>query len=162
MISMCDWRANAGEVDGLDEYRRHAFTPTGVSPFAIPGKTRHVVVTDSDEHSEAGHIIEDGETRKRMVEKRLYLKMGSIRKEISPPLFLGSERPETVLVSWGSTYGVVREVVETMPEKKMAMLHFSEVFPFPGLEAFDYLEVLKRAGRTVSIEMNATGQFARC
>jgi 2-oxoglutarate ferredoxin oxidoreductase subunit alpha len=160
-LPMCDWRANAGEVDGLDEYRRHAFTPTGVSPFAIPGKTRHVVVTDSDEHSEAGHIIEDGETRKRMVEKRLYLKMGSIRKEISPPLFLGSERPETVLVSWGSTYGVVREVVETMPEKKMAMLHFSEVFPFPGLEAFDYLEVLKRAGRTVSIEMNATGQFAR-
>jgi len=51
--------------------------------------------------------------------------------------------------------------VEAMPERKMAMLHFSEVFPLPGLEAFDYLDVLKRAKRTVSIEMNATGQFAR-
>ncbi|NLT22037.1 MAG: 2-oxoacid:acceptor oxidoreductase subunit alpha [Syntrophorhabdus sp.] len=160
-LPMRDWRAASGEVDGFDEYRRHAFTPTGVSPFAIPGKTRHVVVTDSDEHSEAGHIIEDGETRKRMVEKRLFLKMDSIRKEISPPLFLGSEQPETVLVSWGSTYGVVREVVEAMPEKKMAMLHFSEVFPLPGLGAFDYLEVLKKARRTVSVELNATGQFAR-
>lgn len=160
-LPMRDYRADGGQIDGVDEYSRHAFTSSGVSPFAIPGKTRHVVVTDSDEHSEAGHIIEDGETRKRMVEKRLFLKTDSIRREISPPLFVGPEEPETVLVSWGSTYGVVREVVETMPERKMAMLHFSEVFPLPGLEAFDYLEVLRRAKRTVSIEMNATGQFAR-
>lgn len=160
-LPMRDWRMDGKEIDGVDDYRRHAFTPSGVSPFAIPGKTRHVVVTDSDEHSEAGHIIEDGPTRKKMVEKRLFLKMDSIRKDISPPLFLGPEEAETVLVSWGSTYGVVREVVEAMPERKMAMLHFSEVFPLPGLEAFDYLDVLKRAKRTVSIEMNATGQFAR-
>jgi 2-oxoglutarate ferredoxin oxidoreductase subunit alpha len=160
-LPMRDWRADAGQVDGAEQYVRHAFTSTGVSPFAIPGKTRHVVVTDSDEHSEAGHIIEDGETRKKMVEKRLFLKMDSIRKEISPPLFLGPAQPETVLVSWGSTYGVVREVVEAMPERKMAMLHFSEVFPLPGIAAFDYLEVLRRARRTISIEMNATGQFAR-
>ncbi|OPX99264.1 MAG: 2-oxoglutarate oxidoreductase subunit KorA [Syntrophorhabdus sp. PtaB.Bin047] len=160
-LPMRDWRADAGQVDGAGEYRRHAFTSTGVSPLAVPGKTRHVVVTDSDEHGEAGHIIEDGETRKQMVEKRLFLKMNNIRKEISPPLFLGPAQPETVLVSWGSTYGVVRETVEGMPEKKMAMLHFSEVFPLPGIEAFDYLEVLRRAKRTISVEMNATGQFAR-
>ena len=43
----------------------------------------------------------------------------------------------------------------------MAMLHFSEVFPLPGLGAFDYLEVLKKARRTVSVELNAKGQFAR-
>jgi 2-oxoglutarate ferredoxin oxidoreductase subunit alpha len=160
-LPMRDWRAAAEELDGLDEYRRHALTSTGVSPFGIPGKTRHVVVTDSDEHSEAGHIIEDAETRRKMVEKRLFLKMDNIRNEISPPLFLGSKEPETVLVSWGSTYGVVREAVELMAEYKMAMIHFSEVFPLPDLTAFDYVEVLKRAGRTICIENNATGQFAR-
>ncbi|MDD3846561.1 MAG: 2-oxoacid:acceptor oxidoreductase subunit alpha [Syntrophorhabdaceae bacterium] len=158
-LPMHDYRAAAEELDGFDGYRRHAFTSTGVSPFGIPGKTRHVVVTDSDEHGEAGHIIEDAETRKKMVEKRLFLKVDAIRDEISPPLFLGSEEPETVLVSWGSTYGVVREAVELMAEKKMAMLHFSEIFPFPRLK--DHLEVLKRARRTISIENNATGQFAR-
>jgi 2-oxoglutarate ferredoxin oxidoreductase subunit alpha len=48
-----------------------------------------------------------------------------------------------------------------MAEYKMAMIHFSEVFPLPDLTAFDYVEVLKRAGRTICIENNATGQFAR-
>lgn len=161
-LPMKDYRACAEELDGLDGYGRHAFTSDGVSPFGMPGGTRHVVVTDSDEHNEAGHLIEDGGTRKKMVEKRLFLKLGNIRKEIAPPLLWGSEVPETVLLSWGSTYGVVRETVEILlAEKKIAMLHFSEVYPLPGLEAFDYLQVLRGAARTICIENNATGQFAR-
>jgi 2-oxoglutarate ferredoxin oxidoreductase subunit alpha len=34
------------------------------------------------------------------------------------------------------------------------------VWPFPGFELFDYLSFLKRAGKTICIEQNATGQFA--
>jgi 2-oxoglutarate ferredoxin oxidoreductase subunit alpha len=160
-LPMQNWRASAGDVDGAGRYGRHAFTPDGVSPFAVPGRTRHVVVTDSDEHSEAGHIIEDVETRKKMVEKRLFLKADAIRKEISPPRLFGAKQPETVLVSWGSTYGVVREAAEHMAERNVAMLHFSEIYPFPLPDPFDYLSVLKGAARTISVENNATGQFAR-
>lgn len=37
-------------------YKRHSFTENGISPFAIPGEGDYLVVTDSDEHDEEGHI----------------------------------------------------------------------------------------------------------
>ena len=161
-IVVNEYRAGGSELDVLAEYNRHAFTRSGVSPFGIPGRTRHLVVTDSDEHSEAGHIIEDAATRKRMVEKRLFLKSADIKKEISPPLFIGHRSPEVVLISWGSTYGIVREAVEMMSRKmKIAMLHFSELYPLPDTDKLNYIKVLSDAGRTICIENNATGQFAR-
>ncbi len=40
------------------------------------------------------------------------------------------------------------------------MLHFSELYPFPSIEKFDYLALLRRARRTICIENNARGQFA--
>ena len=160
-LPMRDYRANTEEIEGLDEYRRHAFTETGISPFAIPGKTKHVVVTDSDEHTEAGHLIEDAQIRREMVEKRLFRKIESIRREIEPPVYFGPENAATVLVSWGSTYGIVREAAEKLADKRVGMLHFSEIYPFPGREKFDYAGLLNSAERRICIENNATSQFAQ-
>lgn len=160
-LSLRDYRPNGEDIDRLDEYRRHAFTETGISPFAIPGKTRHVVVTDSDEHSEAGHLTEDAQTRRQMVEKRLFRKIESIRKELGPPAYFGPENASTVLVSWGSTYGIVREAAERLADRRVGMLHFSELYPLPGREGFDYAGLLERADRRICIENNATSQFAR-
>jgi 2-oxoglutarate ferredoxin oxidoreductase subunit alpha len=41
------------------------------------------------------------------------------------------------------------------------MLHFSEIFPLPDRERFDYLKLLEKANISLCIENNATGQFAR-
>ncbi|MHB1325590.1 MAG: 2-oxoacid:acceptor oxidoreductase subunit alpha [Thermoleophilia bacterium] len=157
-----DYRLRAGDLAKLADYRRHAYTDTGVSPLAEPGASRHLVVTDSDEHDQDGHLVEDAETRVRMVEKRLLKKLPLIRDQISPPLLHGDEKPETVIVGWGSTYGVIKEAVDHLGEKhSIAMLHFSEIYPFPGTGKFDYLEVLRQAKLTVCVENNATSQFAR-
>ncbi|OGV81100.1 MAG: hypothetical protein A3K18_09210 [Lentisphaerae bacterium RIFOXYA12_64_32] len=40
-------------------YQRYALTQSGVSPRRIPGVSEDLVVADSDEHDEAGHITED-------------------------------------------------------------------------------------------------------
>ena len=149
-------------ASGQVPYKRYAFTVSGVSPLAVPGSARWLVVEDSDEHDEEGHLIEDGETRIKMVQKRLHLKLPSIRKEIAPPALYGSRRPEVVLVGWGSTYGVLREAVDVMSARReIAFLHFSEVWPFPSMDVFDYLGLLKSAKKTISVESNATSQFAR-
>ena len=53
------------------EYKRYAFTESGISTRAFPGNRDALVVADSDEHDEAGHLIEDAETRTKMMDKRL-------------------------------------------------------------------------------------------
>ncbi|MCL4474121.1 MAG: 2-oxoacid:acceptor oxidoreductase subunit alpha [Actinobacteria bacterium] len=161
-IEYHDYRLRAADLEKLDDYKRHAYTDTGVSPLAEPGASRHLVVTDSDEHDEDGHIIEDAETRTRMVEKRLLKKMPLIREEISPPLLYGDDSARTIICGWGSTYGVMKEAVDDIGGAGgIAMLHFSEVYPFPGTSKFDYLALLGRAKRTICIENNATSQFAQ-
>lgn len=158
-----DYRLREKDLEGVEEYKRFKFTDTGVSPLAIPGESgKHLVVADSDEHDEEGHIIEDGETRNKMVQKRLLKKLPLIKKEIGAPLLYGDSSPKIVLVGHGSTYGVIKEVVDTIPkDKKVAMLHFSQIYPFPDIDKFDYLELLKNADLTICIENNASGQFAR-
>jgi len=155
-----DYRMREDQLKKLSDYKRHALTDTGVSPLGIPGDSRHLIVTDSDEHDEDGHIIEDAETRIKMVEKRLLRKLPVLRKEIQSPSLYGSSQPEIVIAGWGSTFGVMREVTDLLAkDENIAMLHFSEVYPFPAGE--DYMNVLRNANLSVCIENNATGQFAR-
>ena len=161
-IKYTDYRLRGDAFKNLSEYKRHAFTETGVSPLGIPGDARHVVVTDSDEHDEEGHIIEDAETRIKMVQKRLFKKLALIRQEMEPPVFYGDDKPEILIVGWGSTYGIMKEAVDLLSKnKKIAMLHFSEIYPFPSADEFNYLNVLNNAKLTICFENNATGQFAR-
>jgi 2-oxoglutarate ferredoxin oxidoreductase subunit alpha len=161
-IKYSDYRIRDSLFKNLKEYKRYSFTENGVSPLGVPGDSVHVVVADSDEHDEEGHIVEDAETRIKMVNKRLLKKLPLIKKEIEPPLFYGSEKPEIVLVGWGSTYGVIKEAMDNLSgNNKVAMLHFSEVYPFPGNDRFDYIDLLNKAKMTICIENNATGQFAR-
>lgn len=157
-----DYRLREERLEKLPAYERHAFTAGGVSPLAVPGMSRHLVVTDSDEHGEQGHIIEDAETRIRMVRKRLFEKSPRIRKDIVPPLRYGHEDPDLVLAGWGSTFGVMKDVVDSLSgDASIAMLHFSELYPFPDNQESDYLGFLGNARSTICIENNAGGQFAR-
>jgi 2-oxoglutarate/2-oxoacid ferredoxin oxidoreductase subunit alpha len=157
-----DYRLRDSGADDEKTYKRYALTESGVSPFPIPGSLKGVVVADSDEHDEEGHLTEDQVMRRNMVDKRLLKKLPSIRAEIAPPLLCGHADPEIVLVGWGSTFGVLKEVVEQLnAEQRIALLHFSEICPFPGTERFDYMNILGRAQRTICVENNATSQFAR-
>ncbi|KPK02033.1 MAG: 2-oxoacid:ferredoxin oxidoreductase subunit alpha [Nitrospira bacterium SG8_35_4] len=161
-VHYSDQRLRGHAIKELKEYRRHTFSESGVTPLGVPGDSTHLVVTDSDEHDESGHIIEDGETRMKMMEKRLFKKMPHIREEIAAPAFYGDNDPEIVLTGWGSTYGILKETVDLLSvSRKAAMLHFSEIYPLPETEKFDYLTVLEEASLTFCIENNGTGQFAR-
>ncbi len=179
-LSVTDYRPRGDVLKNHSDYKRHAFTDTGVSPFGVPGESAHLIVTDSDEHSEEGHIIEDAETRIKMVEKRLLRKMPLIKQEIESPVLFGNQRPEIVIVGWGSTYGVMKEAVDFLSkDRNIAMLHFSEMYPFPSIknnpspmpitqeekvsekEKSDYHSLLNNAKQAICIEHNATGQFAR-
>lgn len=161
-LKFTDHRVRGDAFKALSEYRRYADTESGISPLGVPGDSKHLVVIDSDEHDEEGHIIEDAGTRIKMVNKRLFKKLPLIMEEIVPPLSYGNDKPDIVIAGWGSTYGVMKEAVDSLSkDKNIAMLHFSEIYPFPSTERSDYLNILNNAKLTICIENNATGQFAR-
>jgi len=157
-----DYRLREEKLAEILNYKRHTLTENGISALAVPGESRHLVVTDSHEHDEEGHITEDSVIRNEMVNKRLNKKLALIKSEIAPPVLYGTEKPDVVLLGWGSTYGVIKEAVDALsPQIKISMLHFTEIYPFPDTVKFDYLEFLNKIPITLSIENNATGQFAR-
>ena len=140
------------------EYKRYAYTESGISPRAFPGNRDSLVVVDSDEHDEAGHLIEDAETRTKMMDKRLR-KLNGLQSEIIPPRFYGSEKPDTLLIGWGSTYGVIKEAAGTLNKEggSYSHLHLNQIWPFP-VEAVT--RAMKNAQHCYVIENNATGQLA--
>jgi 2-oxoglutarate ferredoxin oxidoreductase subunit alpha len=140
------------------DYKRHAITESGISPRALPGQGKALVVTDSDEHDEAGHLIEDAATRTRMHEKRLRKERG-LRSEISAPNIIPDAKAEFNLIGWGSTYGAIHEAVELLGKEgvRAQHLYFSEIWPFPS-EAVT--ASLGKGVRNIVIESNATAQMA--
>ena len=148
---------SAGEA-GESEYMRHKITKSGISPRAFPGQEGTLVVTDSDEHDEEGHLIEDAETRIQMVQKRMR-KLFSLKKEIVPPQLYGPKKADTTLIGWGSTYGAIREAVDMLHAERASvnLLHLNELWPFPAEAVADALD---SARNSYVIESNATGQLS--
>jgi len=140
-------------------YRRYRLTEDGISPRAWPGQLENqVVLVDSDEHDEEGHIIEDSASRIAMMNKRL-CKLTAIASEMEEPELYGEDESEVLLVSWGSTYGAVRSAVDILNNKgkRAAMLHFADLYP---LRTSKVTEMLLKARVSFGVEVNATGQFA--
>jgi 2-oxoglutarate ferredoxin oxidoreductase subunit alpha len=147
----------AGEVAA--PYRRYAITEDGVSPRLLPGQTHHLVIADSDEHTEDGHLTEDLAVRNLMVAKRLS-KVEGLRWEVIQPRFDGPGGAGLLLVSWGSTGAAAAEAAADLRDRGLAVstLHFTQVWP---LDPGQFLEALRAAKRVVFVEGNATGQFER-
>ncbi len=147
------------EIANPEEYKRHKLTPSGISPRVLPLQGKALVVTDADEHDEEGHLIEDADMRTQMMLKRLR-KVDGLKEDIAPPRLYGPDEAETTLVGWGSTYAALKEAVDSLRDDGLDanLLHLSELWPFPAQAV---AQALEKAGRSLVVESNATGQLAR-
>jgi 2-oxoglutarate ferredoxin oxidoreductase subunit alpha len=147
------------QVDGLTApYQRYELTASGISPRALAGRPGSVYAATSDEHTPDSHISEEVADRVAMHGKRL-AKMTGAREEMLPPTRFGPDDAPLALVCWGSTLGPVQEAVEELNAagNPARLVHFCDLWPFPAAAA---MAALKGARRIVSVEANATGQFA--
>ena len=146
------------ELAKIKDYRRHRFTQSGISPRAIPSQKGRIVITDSDEHDEEGHLTEDLELANKMVQKRLRKREGLV-SEIEPPRVYPREDAELILIGWGSTYGALREALDVLIKQGMdiSLMHFQEIWPFPTQFVTSTLSKVKES---FCVENNATGQLA--
>lgn len=137
-------------------YKRYQLNKNGISDRGIPGWGEGLVLVDSDEHDEQGRITEDLSSRTRMVDKRLR-KLKAIKENTISPELVGNKKYEVLIVSWGSTYYIVKEALENLKDHRVSFLHFKQVYPLPS-ETEDYL---KKAKKVIVVENNATSQFSK-
>ncbi|MRR17521.1 MAG: 2-oxoacid:acceptor oxidoreductase subunit alpha [Deltaproteobacteria bacterium] len=145
------------ESAGITSYKRYALTDSGISPRAIPSWIPDVMYVDSHEHDEWGHISEDAEIRKQMVQKRLHKKMRGLQGELETPTSFNTARARIILLGFGSTLGVLQETAEALQDKKVGFVHLPQVWPFPSAEI---VKLLPGDCRIITVENNARGQLA--
>ena len=146
-----------------EEYLRYKITESGVSPRAIPGIPGFTHTVSSDEHDENGVLISDEYTnhakRRAMMEKRMR-KVAGIEAMVPPPKIEGPTDADVTLIGWGSTHGVIREACEQLAEQGITANHLPIRWIVP-LHGDAILDQLKNAKRTIIVENNYSGQFAR-
>jgi 2-oxoglutarate ferredoxin oxidoreductase subunit alpha len=156
--------ASADSASGENGYKRYKITESGVSPRAIPGVPGYVHTAATDEHDEDGVLISDEYTnphkRRAMMEKR-QRKVAGIEAAVPAPKLMGKPGTDVTLIGWGSTKGVIGEAVEILNSEGISANQLQIRWLVP-LHGYDIVEVLKTAGkRTIIVENNYSGQFAR-
>jgi 2-oxoglutarate/2-oxoacid ferredoxin oxidoreductase subunit alpha len=153
----------SASINGTNGYKRYLFTEDGVSPRAIPGVPGHAHTVATDEHMEDGVLISDEFTdpvkRRAMMEKR-QRKVAGIEAAVEPPVLTGPSDADVTLIGWGSTCGVIAEAREILAEEGITanQLQIRWIVPLHGVAIVD---ILKRSRRTMLVENNYSGQFAR-
>lgn len=138
------------------DYKRYKNTEDGISPRGLPMQGDGFVRFDSHEHDESGFITEDPDIRTKIVDKRLK-KLESYSKESIDAEIIGSKNYKTLIVGWGSTYGVIKEAIGKLNDDDLAFAYFKQVYPLPN----NTEEILSKAKKLIIIENNATSQFGQ-
>src|SRR5262245_9867405 len=155
---------SADSTNGQNAYKRYKITESGISPRAILGVPGHVHTVATDEHDEDGVLISDEYTnphkRRAMMEKQ-QRKIAGIEATVPPPKLIGRPGADVTLVGWGSTKGVIREAMEILNSQGISTNQLQIRWMVP-LHGDVILEILRAAGkRTIIVENNYSGQFAR-
>lgn len=142
------------------DYKRYVLTEDGISPRGIPNFGEGLVILDSDEHDESGHITENPDLRMKMVDKRM-AKLNSIKAELInddfiSPEFFGDSQARNLILAWGSTCNVIKEAMNNINNPDIAFLYFKQVYPLHK----DILDYFTNALNIICIENNFNGQFA--
>jgi 2-oxoglutarate ferredoxin oxidoreductase subunit alpha len=151
------WPADKGQ------FKRYAFTKSGISPRALPGTEGGMYVATTDDHDEEGVTISDVFTvppvRRKIQEKRMH-KVDAVLKELSPPQLEGPPDADVTLIGWGSTKGVIREAIVFLTRQGISVNHLQLKYLHP-FHSKEVVEILRNSRRTICVECNYTGQFAR-
>ena len=151
-----------GSLSG-EAYQRYKDTESGISPRAIAGLEGYVHVVATDEHDEDGILISDEFTnphkRRQMVEKRAR-KFQNVVGDVPAPELEGDPDADVTLLGWGSTYGVIKESIEQLKSQGVTANHLPIKWIIP-LHGDEIINILSKSKKTIIIENNYSGQFAR-
>jgi len=118
-------------------YKRYEVTEDGISYRAIPG-TPGVTnfYSNTNEHTEDGYLTEEEVHRQVQMDKRYMQRMELIRNEpqLPQPRLYGDSNAKIGFISYGGTYGPIREAVERMDAMgvKAKFMELRTLWPLDG------------------------------
>jgi len=139
-------------------YLRFKLSDNPISPRVVLGTKDAIFWNTGDEHTEEGHISEDPELRVQMMDKRMN-KLDLALKEIpdeDKAIAYGSG--DIVLLGWGSTKGVILDVIERLQIEgiNVKFVQVRLMNPFPSVLV---TSMLAGAKKVIGIEMNYSAQL---
>ena len=149
--TVAEWQTEDGK------FQPHAVTDDGVSPRTFPGTSGGAHMTTGLEHDELGRRTEDTDMRVRQVDKRARKVDTAREREAFAPRAFGDADSESLVVTWGSTEGAMREALSLLEADGVDVRFLSVPYIFPRP---DLTEEVETADRVIVAECNATGQFA--
>ncbi|MFQ3284684.1 2-oxoacid:acceptor oxidoreductase subunit alpha [Natronomonas sp.] len=146
-----EWQNEKGQ------FKPHAITDDGVSPRSFPGTDGGAHMSTGLEHDELGRRTEDTEMRIEQVDKRERKVETAQDEEDWSPREFGDPDADTLVLSWGSNEGAIREAMTILNDDGIDVRFLSVPYVFPRP---DLTEAVEAAEEAIVVECNATGQFA--
>ena len=146
---------------GRDGFERYADSETGVSARSFPGMRNGQYLATGAEHGRTGKVSESATNRNRMMKRRFKkLEKLEIGGEAVPGVdYSGPNNPDTLLISYGSTIGAVREAADNLRAEGMSV-GVCQVRVLNPLPAADLTRLVESAKNAIVIENNFHGQLA--
>jgi len=144
-------------LDEKGRFQPHFPTADGVSPRAVPGTVEGGHMTTGLEHDALGRRTEDEEIRVEQVDKRQRKVETAREQEEWDWREFGDPDADTLVISWGSNEGTIREAMAFLKADgvDVRFLSVPYIHPRPDLSG-----PIENAETTIVVECNATGQFA--
>jgi 2-oxoglutarate/2-oxoacid ferredoxin oxidoreductase subunit alpha len=155
-------------VKSSDRYDPNA--EGGISSRWLPGADAATYCAQGDEHDPSGAVSEAWSNATQQIEKRMR-KFYTLKSTLPPPTLHvalpakqggpsieENEDIDLLVIGWGSTLGVMRDVLfsEELRSRKIAYLHYTFLWPLCTAELD---KLAGRSKRVVLVEQNYQGQL---
>jgi 2-oxoglutarate ferredoxin oxidoreductase subunit alpha len=140
-----------------DQFQPHFPAADGISPRTLPGTSGGAHMTTGLEHDELGRRTEEQEVRIEQVDKRNQKVETAKEDEDWDYREFGDSDSDTLVLSWGSNEGAMREAMGFLDEADVSVRFISIPYLFPRPDVSEEIEAAEEA---IVVECNATGQFA--
>jgi hypothetical protein len=87
-------------------------------------------------------------------------KLDGLLRDLKPPTIEGPPNADVTLIGWGSTKGVISEAIAQLAVEGIIANHLQIKYLVP-FQAYEVTRILKDCKKTICVEANYTGQFAR-
>lgn len=139
------------------QFQPHYPTDDGISPRTLPGTPGGAHMTTGLEHDELGRRTEDTDVRIEQVDKRSRKVESATEREEWDYREFGDGESDTLIISWGSNEGAIREAIEFLEDDGISVRFLSCSYMFPRA---DLSEEIENADEVIVVECNEGGQFA--